>query len=178
MPIEPDPQATFPLVLDRHAHLPAKNRPTLRVRTLRRIESRRLSQILREIDAVGKTATIQQMDDIFDRLYATIQSSVVGWENQTDEAGNPLPYKDGDLERVVHDGDLIGAAVQIKALSMMGPIDRKKSESPSDCNTEGSPTAAASKSSAPSATTDPAPGPATYAAGPGDSSCADPTSSS
>jgi hypothetical protein len=132
--IEPDPDATFTVVLQRHADKPRETQPRFVFRMLRRRQSKALMALLVKLQGLkAGVSTAEEGIALVDALEAFIARLLVGWENQTDDEGNLVPFTPGGagLDLVIDDADLVEIALQIPRQSMLTASDRKKSGSQS-----------------------------------------------
>lgn len=130
MPIEADPNQTFEVVLAQHRELPKSEQPKLLFRFPKRRDSRRLSKVISlSEDLMRDGGTISEQDAVIDEYVEAIKSLLVGWSNQTDEAGKPLPFDPDDFDRVVSDDDLGELAAALRTQPSLLALDKKKSVS-------------------------------------------------
>ena len=138
--IEPDPNATFPIVLTQHKPLPPDRQPRLYFRPLRRQQSKQAISLMQRAEAMSRRTTAEQGLQLMLDIEAFILGNLAGWDNQVDEQGQPLPYcRDtaaGDLDRILEDADLMELVSAIPGASQLAAIDRKKSASQSLSSSE------------------------------------------
>lgn len=133
MAINPDPNETLRLVLSEHDEL--ENPPAFICRNLRRRERKRLAAA---ITAASKASdTLESLEAAFDGVERELGKIIVGWENQTDSNGEPIPFDINDLDVCLDEKQMIELA-SLAYAGGFGETEKKASGSQSPSSTAGS----------------------------------------
>ncbi len=117
------------------ANDPKSDAPSLTFRILKRRHSRAIAQLAGRIGELSNKTTASELDALMDDIIGFLKDQVVGWDNQTDEQGKPLPFDPADLDRILSDTDLLELVQRLPMENMATAEERKKSVSQSRSST-------------------------------------------
>lgn len=119
------PGATFPISLDIDMDIPLESRPKFLCRALTADEDATFVDKADEIrtrlidGAIDKAAYNSE-------LYDLLHTVVVGWENQTPEGGEPIPYSRENWPKVVTPIEARQLCIKVPAAAILS-VEEKKS---------------------------------------------------
>ena len=135
MAVDADPQSSRRLVLTKHQEKPEPEQPVFFIRRLRRRESKALAPVLEALGKLTTTSPLPEAERLFDEVEKFVKSGLVGWENQTDPDGKPIPYDPDSLDLCIDEAELFELAVLMRT-EHLGTREKKVSGSPLESSTE------------------------------------------
>ena len=99
--IEPNAQATIQISLLHDLERDENERPSIEFRVLRRRDTRALAKLTERIDRLATYTDDAIINRLVDECEEFLKVRLIGWNNQTDETGAPMPFDPDDFDRVV-----------------------------------------------------------------------------
>ena len=135
MSMELDPGARFEVVLSRHflsgveggGEASERGRPTFVFRHPMRRDTRRLTAVLRRLEALTLDTPGAEAEAVMVELEGVVGSLLVGWRGMVDEAGEPLAFSLEDFDRVTDESDLGELATRLRNEPALTMLEKKTS---------------------------------------------------
>lgn len=106
--------APYTVHLARHEDVPEQDRPTFTFRVPRLRKVRRLMRLIGRLQAVTPNTDPAEADELFSDIQREVEESLIGWDNQVDERGEPLPFDPAQLDRIIDEAAMFELIMRLR----------------------------------------------------------------